>query len=62
MTTIGAGMRVRTREENLPVWEVTVKATGFLPWRTIEEVELLEVSFVEFPANPHCYTIVVFEK
>lgn len=40
--------------EDLPVYWETVEATGFLPWRQIEAIRLIDCSFVEFPANPYC--------
>ena len=37
---------------DLPIWDETVRATGFTPWRVIGGIKLIEVSLVQWPANP----------
>jgi hypothetical protein len=53
--TVGAGAKISFAPSlgDLPIYDATVRATGFTPWRELTDITLLEISAVSWPANPH---------
>jgi hypothetical protein len=55
----GATISFTPSPGDLPIWDETVRATGFIPWRVIDGIKLIELSLVKWPVNPATNILII---